>query len=410
MLAPASYRDKLSRRAFLRAGTATAGFALIATACGNSDSTDTTSGGGGGGTVPDWLEYDATATGDWSRKYAQPGGNIAMFTWGDYNDPEIIGALAESSLGVVMTVDYYDDNSGLIQRLASASGSSGFDIIAPTGPYIPQMIERGLIQKFNKDLLPNIVNVDPVYLGQAWDPGNEYSVCKDWGSTGFIYDSSKINRELTTWGDFLDACENEFSGNCSVLDTAPNFVGPYFWKDDKSWNTTSAADFEAARAYLVDTLAPNIKDFDSYPSTALAEGAFGMSMAFNGDARQAYNRIAEVGGDPEPWKWVLGAPRTELWMDNYCIPVGAPNVEGAHAWINWLLIPEISIQDLVYHGYHSGMKTIDKLISELAPDLERPDMIFFTDEQVETMETQVLSDTATTIEEILAEAKAKAGG
>jgi spermidine/putrescine transport system substrate-binding protein len=161
MLAPASFRDKLSRRAFLRAGTATAGFALIATACGNSDSVDTTSGGGGGGTIPDWLEYDAVATGDWSRKYAQAGGNLAMFTWGDYNDPEIIGALAESSLGVVMKVDYYDDNSGLIQRLASASGSSGFDIIAPTGPYIPQMIDRGLIQKFNKDLLPNIVNVAP---------------------------------------------------------------------------------------------------------------------------------------------------------------------------------------------------------------------------------------------------------
>lgn len=410
MLAPSSFRDRLSRRAFLRAGTATAGFALVAAACGNSESVDTTSGGGGGTGAGDWLDYDAVATGDWSRKYAQPGGNLAMFTWGDYNDPEIVGALAESDLGVIMKVDYYDDNPSLIQRLSAATGSSGFDIVAPTGPYIPQMIERGLIQKFNKDLLPNIVNIDPVYLAQAWDPGNEYSVCKDWGSTGFIYDSSKINRQLSSWGDFLDACENEFSGNCSVLATSVNLIGPYFWRDGKSWNTTNAAELEGARDYIVNTLAPNIKAFDSYPSTAIAEGAFGMSMAFNGDARQTYNRIAEAGEDPEPWTWSLPGPKTELWMDNYCIPTGAPNPEGAHAWINWLLIPEISIKDLVYHGYHSGMKTIDKLISELAPDVERPEMIFFTDEQVETMETQILSDTAVTIEEIFAQAKAKAGG
>ena len=334
---------------------------------------------------------------------------VHVYNWVDYIGETTLEDFTKAT-GIKVVYDTYDAAETAEAKLLA--GSSGYDVVLHSGSQLPKFIQAGAFQKVDRSKLPNWENQDPTILKtvENWDPGNEYSVCKDWGSTGFIYDSSKINRELTTWGDFLDACENEFSGNCSVLDTAPNFVGPYFWKDDKSWNTTSAADFEAARAYLVDTLAPNIKDFDSYPSTALAEGSFGISMAFNGDARQAYNRIAEVGKDPEPWKWVLGAPRTELWMDNYCIPVGAPNVEGAHAWINWLLIPEISIQDLVYHGYHSGMKTIDKLISELASDLERPDMIFFTDEQVETMETQVLSDTATTIEEILAEAKAKAGG
>ena len=38
MLAPDSFREKLSRRAFLQGGTALAGFALIAAACGNSSS------------------------------------------------------------------------------------------------------------------------------------------------------------------------------------------------------------------------------------------------------------------------------------------------------------------------------------------------------------------------------------
>lgn len=409
MLAPESFREKLSRRAFIRAGSATAGLAVVAAACGNSKSS-----GGGGNTSPangsvTWKEWDATATGDWSRKYNDAGGTLAMYTWGDYNDPEIVGKLAESSVGVVMKVDFYASNEDLITKLSTSNGNSGFDVIAPTGPYIPQMIQKGLIQKFDKSLLPNMVNVDPNYLGQPWDPTNEYSVCKDWGTTGFIYDTTKIKRDLKNWADFLDACMKEGSGNCSMLDSAVNYAGPFFWRDNKSWNTQETADLDAAESFLVDDLAKHVKAFDSYPSTKIAEGSYSISMAWNGDARQTYYRIADAGGKPENWKWVLGGPKTELWMDNYCIPAGAPNAAGAHAWINWSLIPEISIKDLNYHGYHTGMKNMSQLISELAPDLDKGDMIFFTDAQVKTFETQVIDKSIDRLVDILGKAKAKAG-
>jgi spermidine/putrescine-binding protein len=60
-----------------------------------------------------------------------------------------------------MKVDYYPSNEDLITKLSAANGTSGFDIVVPTGPYIPQMLEKGLLQKLDKTLLPNIVNVDP---------------------------------------------------------------------------------------------------------------------------------------------------------------------------------------------------------------------------------------------------------
>jgi spermidine/putrescine transport system substrate-binding protein len=96
-------------------------------------------------------------------------------------------------------------------------------------------------------------------------------------------------------------------------------------------------------------------------------------------------------------------------MDTYAIPTGAPNPEAAHAWINWNLIPEISIKDLSYHGYHTGMKSMDQLLSELAPSLEKPDMIFFSDEQVATMEPQEINEALDRLVDILNKTKAKAG-
>ena len=78
-------------------------------------------------------------------------------------------------------------------------------------------------------------------------------------------------------------------------------------------------------------------------------------------------------------------------MDNYCIPTGAPNPDAAHAWIDWILIPEVSIKDLDFHGYNSGMLHMDQLLKELKPDLKYGDMIFFADAQVKTMRTQKIT-------------------
>lgn len=405
MLAPDSFRNALSRRALFQIGGAAGGLAILA-ACSGSDGgttspVDTTSGGGSGG--GDLLSQ-------YSNVVNKASGSLAMFTWGDYNDPDIVGALADSTLGVTMKVDYYPSNEDLITKLAAANGNSGFDIVVPTGPYIPQMVEKGLLQKFDKSKLPNIVNVDPNYLGRDWDPDNSYSVCKDWGSTGWIYNKTVITTPITTWKEFMDATKGAASGRTSWLDSAPNVVGPYFWDKGINWNTEDTAELDACEKFLVEEIAPHIKVFDSYPSTAIAEGQYDLSMAWNGDARQAFARIADAGGNPEDWVWGLGSPATELWMDNYCIPTGAPNPDAAHAWINWLLTPEISIKDLLYHGYHSGMKDIDKLMAELAPDAPRVDMIFFPEEQVKTMQTGAVNSAQDKHTEILDKMKAAAAG
>ena len=404
ILAPLSFRHKLSRRSLFQIGGAAAGLAIVGTACGDDDdggATETTGGGGGGPTQ---------ASGDWSRVVNKSSGTLSMYTWGEYNDPEIVGGLAESVLGVQMKVDYFASNEDLITKLSASGGSSGFDIVVPTGQYIPQMIEKGLIQKLDTSLLPNMANVDPLYLGRAWDPANEYSVCKDWGSTGWFWDTSVIDRDIATWSDFLDVCMNEASGNCSVIDTAPNLCGMYFWANGINWTTEKTEDLDACEDFMVNQFASHIKAFDSYPSTAIAEGAFALSAMWNGDARQAFVRIEEAGGDPSTWKWALGAPATEMWMDTYCLAADAPNPEAAHAWINWLLIPEISIQDLNYHGYHSGLKDIDKLIEELLPDLVDGDMIFFTEDQVNTMETGAVNSAQDRLVDIMNKVKAKAAG
>lgn len=329
--------------------------------------------------------------------------SLSIYTWGDYDAPEVLEAFT-AELGPTIQLDSFGSNEELISKLVAAKGTSGYDIVVPTGIFIPQMIENGLLTKLNRDLIPNIEYVDDAYLGRAWDPENEYSICKAWGTTGYVYDKTVITRELATWADFLNAAQNEASGRTSVLDDPGDLTGMYFWANGIDWNTTDEADLAAAEELIVNTLAPNISAFDSYPGgAAIPQATHALMQAWNGDARIG---ILE-SPDPDRWQWVLPGPETEIWMDNWAIAAGAPNPEAAHAFIDYVLTPENSLLELDYIGYHTGGKDIEQAAEEAG--IEMLDLVFFSDEQLATMREGEINEAQQTRVDIWNKAKAAAG-
>ncbi len=115
-------------------------------------------------------------------------GTLNLFTWAEYHSQELLDKFGN------VTVTVFNSNEEAIAKLQASGGTSGFDLIIPTGVYIPQMASDGLIETLDTSKLANFGNVDPIYLGQTWDPDNSYSVPKDWGSTGWIYDNTVHHR------------------------------------------------------------------------------------------------------------------------------------------------------------------------------------------------------------------------
>jgi len=329
---------------------------------------------------------------------------LSIYSWGDYDDPDLVAQFS-SDLGPTLTFDSFASNEELISKLIAARGTSGYDIVVPTGPFIPQMIENGLLSKLNLDLIPNIADMDPAFMGRDWDPNNEYSICKAWGTTGYVYDKTKISRELTTWADFIDAAQNEASGKTSVLDDPSPLLGIYYWANGIDWNTTDPANLDAAEAFLTKELAPHISAFDSYPGGAAIPQAQQILMqSWNGDARIGIMESDE----PDRWQWVLGSPDTELWMDNWAIAEGATNPEAAHAFINYVLAPDASLRELDYIGYHTGGAGIEN--AARSAELTMLDLVFFNAEQVKTMHTGKLTEAQQRIVKIWDMTKAAAAG
>jgi spermidine/putrescine transport system substrate-binding protein len=386
ILASPAAVNRISRRLFMAGGLAAGvGGSTLLAACGNDSKTNTPAAGGtsSAGPVEDKLE---------------------MFTWGDYNSPKVIKQF-ETANGLKFTLSSYNSNEQLIAKLTAAQGTSGYDIIVPTGPFVPALVENQLIEPLDLTRIPNFKNLDPSYTNQPFDPGNKYSVCKDFGTTGYAYDTTKISTEMSTWQDFNDVAMGEASGQVSILDSPDNICGLYLWANDINWMTEDTAQLEAARSFLVNEMAPHVKAFDSYPGGGgMQQGTYWLAHAWNGDARQG------ILGEEKPgqWKWVFPGPRTEIWMDNYAIPVGAPHPNAAYAWIDYLLDPDVSLQELEYIGYNTGVKGIEEKAK--AQGVELLDMIFYNEAQVATMESGELNSAQTTRVEISNEMKAAAGG
>ena len=95
-------------------------------------------------------------------------------------------------------------------------------------------------------------------------------------------------------------------------------------------------------------------------------------------------------------------------MDNWTIVKGATHPNAAYAFLNFILDPENSLQDLNFHGYNTGITGVKEAAE--AADTPFMDMIFFNDAQVATFRAGAVNSSFDRLVDIYIKAKAAAGG
>ncbi len=380
VLLPSATAARLSRRSFLSAAGLVGGAAGIGALAGCGDGSQT-SAAGTDGEIED---------------------SLSIYTWGDYDDPQVFEDFT-GEVGPRITLDGFGSNEEMIAKLVAAQGTSGYDIVVPSSYYVQQMVDADLLMELDHDLLPNLANVQADFADQEFDPGNAHTVVKCWGTTGYAYDTQAITRPLASWADFFDAAQNEASGSVSMSEDPGEVVFAYFNANGIDQNTTDPADYDAAQQFLVDSIAPHVQAFDSYPgSSVIPTNARTMVQVWNGDSR--LGKLANP--EPDRWQWVLPAP-TNLWQDNWAIAAGAPNPVAAHAFINYVLEPEVSLSELQYIGYNTAVEGVQEAAAEAG--VEYPEIIFFTQDQLATMSEGELTDLTPRQTEIVNAMRARAG-
>ena len=294
---------------------------------------------------------------------------VHVYNWSDYIDSSVLEDFTKET-GIKVVYDVFDSNEMLETKLLA--GGSGYDVVVPTAPFLARQIQAGVFQKLDKSKLPNLSNMWPLVSERLakYDPGNEYAVNYMWGTTGLGYNVAKVKAALgdvpvDSW-DILFKPENaEKLKGCgiNVLDASDETFAiamNYLGKDPDSKQT---ADLEAGgEAYM--KIRPYVKTFNSSAYIdELANGDTCLSVGWSGDVLQAADRAEEAKNGVEV-KFVIPKEGTYMWFDNLAIPADAKNVEEAHAFINYLMKPEVIAKASNYVHYANGNLASQQFLDE----------------------------------------------
>lgn len=295
---------------------------------------------------------------------------VNVFNWSDYIAPDTIERFTAET-GITVNYDVFDSNDTLEARMLA--GSSGFDVVVPTADFMQRQIAAGVYQPLNKDLLPNLANMDPqlMALAEAFDPGNEHGVIYLWGTTGLGYNAEAVaarmgdDYEVDSWALIFDPELAAQFQDCGIawLD-APTEMFPaamrYLGLDPTS---TDQADFDAA-AELLNGVRSTVRYFHSSQYISdLANGEICLAVGWSGDVLQAAERADEAGAGVEVG-YAIPDEGAHLWFDMLVIPSDAPNPEGAHAFINFLMAPEVSADIVNYVMFPDANAASNEFIDE----------------------------------------------
>ena len=315
------WNPRLSRRGFMAAAAGAAATAWLA-ACGGSQQTTTQT-----PTLGTKLE-----------------GTVNLYNWQAYINPDNVKAF-EKQFGQKVTQDFYVSNEDLLAKLQA--GAKGYDVVVPTGYMVEIMIKQGLLYKLAKDHLPNFKYVDARFTNQPFDPGNQYSMPKDWGTTGFGYRTDRLP-QMTSWADFWKHATTTASGKVTALDGENEVIGSALKMLGYSYNSVDPNELNQAKDKLMQ-LKPHLLSITSTEYiTLMQSGQSILSLGWNGDFFAVQTKQPKV-------VYIVPAEGSELWMDNWCILKTAPDPVAAHAFLNFLMDPHVAAKEISITYYAQCM-------------------------------------------------------
>ena len=119
-------------------------------------------------------------------------GQVIVYNWGEYIDPETIRMFEEES-GIRVIYDEFETNESMYPKVES--GAVAYDIACPSDYMISRMIENGMLSEIDYDKMPNARdNIGAQYYEQSrgFDPDNKYSVPYCWGTVGILYNKTMV--------------------------------------------------------------------------------------------------------------------------------------------------------------------------------------------------------------------------
>ncbi len=293
---------------------------------------------------------------------------LNVYNWSDYIAEDTLEKFTAET-GIEVVYDVYDSNEILEAKLLA--GGTGYDVVVPTGDFMERQIAAGVYMPLNKDMLPNLANMDAdtMAASAAHDADNTHSVIYMWGTTGIGYNVAKVEEALgadaptDSWSLVFDPENAAKLADCGLVvsDSPTEVIGAalhYLGLDPNS----NAPEDVAQAAELLKSIHPYVRYYHS--SQHIDDMAAGEICAvaggWSGDVFQAQADAA----DGVEVAYVIPNEGALQWFDMLGIPADAPHPENAHKFINFIMDAQITADITNYVWYANANTASMSLVDE----------------------------------------------
>lgn len=282
----------------------------------------------------------------------ETAGELNLFTWDGMFPQEVLDDF-EAETGIRIYYSNFDTDEAMLAKLEETQGGD-YDLVIADDYIIELVVGEGLAQKLDKSKISTYDNLNPLYMGQFYDPADEYTVPWGAGIPLIVYNPELTGFELTGYEDLWNtALKNNVAliGNHRVVDgIALKTMG-------ESFNTEDLSKIEEAGAKL-QRLAENVRvinesntqDFlisEEVAAAFLYTSQVNLAMAARDDLKICYPKEGLGFG-------IMAA----------FVPSQAPNSDAAHRFLEYLNQPEVAAKCFEFLGYYCTNKAAEEYISE----------------------------------------------
>ncbi len=280
---------------------------------------------------------------------------LFIYNWSNYLPPDLIKRF-EQETGIKVTLDVYDSNETMLAKLQA--GATGYDLVVPSGYMVRTMIKQGLAEKIDAKSLSNFKNVRPPHDTPEFDPDSQYSAPYMWGTTGITYDSEKVpGGELEhTWKEFFEP-RPELEGKVVALNDQVEVwnAAAYYLGFDKC--TADAGEAQK----ILELLEKQKPKLAMYQSSGTIDRMVAREVAvhhqWNGASHRVRKKLASA-------RYLYPKEGISLWGDHFVVPKGAPHMDNAKTFINWMLDPKNAAEASNFTGYMNAIAGSDQYLDD----------------------------------------------
>ena len=265
---------------------------------------------------------------------------LTVINYGEYIEMDILDQFTEET-GIEIKYEEALTPEDLYAKYSS--GAISYDVLCTSDYMIKRLIQEGEAQKVDFSEMEYIDNIGDRFweLTDDFDPNNEYALPYFYGTVGILYDTTKVDGEIDSWGVLFDGSfKNDIIMQNSQRDTfmvALKYLG-------YSLNTSDEDELREALDLLI-RQKPDVQAYlvDEARDEVVAGNA-AMAVIYSGEAYlgHVYN---------ENLAYVVPKEGSNKWVDTWIVTKNCQNMDAAQKFLDFLCREDIAMQNFEYTYY-----------------------------------------------------------